>query len=294
MTTHSVLDDLERLVRDHYILETDIDAIVAALHADGPRPEQPDRLAVELTERAQSVNHDRHLRVRHRPDGAINSLDPADYARRYEAEAGVNAGGIKEVRRLEDGVWLLAIAPYTSPVHLAAPYVEAAFTLLADARRLLIDLREGHGGTPETVALICSYLTGAEPVHLQDLVSRHEPPRQFWTLPVARPLRADLEIDVLTSAGTFSGCEELAYDLQALGRATVVGETTGGGAHPVEAYRLTDVLEATIPVARSVNAVTGTNWEQVGVVPDHPCPAADALDVCLSDVISRSTRRATR
>ncbi|MGC7094983.1 hypothetical protein ACPZ19_09985 [Amycolatopsis lurida] len=54
---------------------------------------------------------------------------------------------------------------------------------------------------------------------------------------------------------------------------------TGGGAHPVEAIALTGVLELHLPVARSVNAITGTNWEQVGVVPDIPCPAEEALDV---------------
>lgn len=281
MTTNPLLDDLERLVRDHYILEPAIDPIVAALHDGGPLPAEPDRLADELTRRLRSVNHDGHLQVRHRPDGAIDGFDSEAYERKYAAEATVNAGGIKEVRRIEDGVWLLAIAPYLSEVHLAAPYVEAAFTLLADARHLVIDVREGRGGTPETVALICSCLTGREPLHLQDMVFRHRPARQFWTRPVARPLRPDLRVDVITSARTVSACEELAYDLQALGRATVIGETTGGGAHPVEAFRLTDVLEALIPIARSVNAVTGTNWEQVGVVPDRTCPAAEALDVAL-------------
>ncbi|MFC7619625.1 S41 family peptidase [Microlunatus sp. GCM10028923] len=295
MTT-TLLDDLERLVRNHYILEPAIDPIVTALHAGGPLPEPPEELAGELTRRLQSVNHDGHLRVRHRPDGAIDGFDSDAYERKYAAEARTNSGGIKEVRRIQDGVWLLGIAPYLSEVHLAAPYVEAAFTLLADARHLVIDVRETRGGTPETVALICSQLTGRQPVHLQDMVFRGAPPRQFWTRPVPRPLRPDLRVDVLTGSGTVSGGEELAYNLQALGRATVIGETTGGGAHPVEAFRLTEVLETLIPIARSVNAVTGTNWEQVGVVPDHPCPAADALDVALATAgpLSRSTRQGRR
>jgi len=58
---------------------------------------------------------------------------------------------------------------------------------------------------------------------------------------------------VLTSATTFSGAEELSYDLQQLGRATVVGEHTKGGAHPRHGLRLSPHLQATIPVARSIN-----------------------------------------
>jgi len=84
-----------------------------------------------------------------------------------------------------------------------------------------------------------------------------------------------------TSARTFSGGEELAYDLQALGRGRVVGEVSGGGAHPRRAFDLSDTLQVHVPVARSVNAVTGTNWEGVGVQPDVPCPADKALDVAL-------------
>lgn len=82
---------------------------------------------------------------------------------------------------------------------------------------------------------------------------------------------------IVTSARTFSGGEELAYDLQALDRATVIGETTGGGAHPREAFDLTEHLQLHVPMARSVNAVTGTNWEGTGVVPDVACSADDAL-----------------
>lgn len=109
-------------------------------------------------------------------------------------------------------------------------------------------------------------------MHLQDLVDRDGHRRQFWSVPSAGRLGDDVEITVLTSRHTFSGCEELAYDLQALGRATVIGETTGGGAHPVETIVLSDGLEASIPVERSVNVITQTNWEQVGVTPDIPAP----------------------
>lgn len=181
--------------------------------------------------------------------------------------------------RLSGGIGLLDIHPVMSPIHYAAPYIAGAFALLTGCPALIVDIRRGYGGHPDTVAYLTSFLFGPEPVHLQDMHSRLFPVRQYWTSPVgaAHTLGAEIPVCVLTSGQTFSGCEEFAYNLQALRRAVIIGEPTSGGAHPSDVYRLTDVLEAHIPVARSVNAVTGTNWEGVGVVPDVACPAADAL-----------------
>ena len=71
----------------------------------------------------------------------------------------------------------------------------------------------------------------------------------------------------------------LAYDLQALERAQVIGERTRGGAHPSELVSLTEHIELRLPVARAINAVTGRNWEGLGIEPDAPTRAADACDV---------------
>ncbi|MDI5980318.1 S41 family peptidase [Amycolatopsis magusensis] len=276
-----LLDRLQALVRERYILESDAPAIAGGVAELAPELAglEPEAMAETLTRRLQRVNNDRHLRVRYRPQGAATGFGGAEYEAPHAAEAQRNAGGIRQVRLLDGGTGVLQIAPYLSPVHLAEPYVRAAFTLLASATSLVIDLREGRGGTPRTVALICGYLLGKEPVHLQDIEERGGPTRQYWTTPAAT--RIDAPILVLTSRQTFSGCEELAYNLQALQRAKVVGETTGGGAHPVESIALTDVLELHLPSARSVNAVTRTNWEQVGVVPDLACAAEDALETAL-------------
>ena len=81
----------------------------------------------------------------------------------------------------------------------------------------------------------------------------------------------------MTSDYTFSGGEELAYDLQTQERATLVGETTGGGANPGEPMSLGHGFYAFIPTGRAINPVTGKNWEHVGVKPDHPIAAEEAL-----------------
>lgn len=271
-------DRLVELIRDRYLFPDVAEKIAAELHLTHTDL-TGEQLAAQLTERIQSVNHDRHLRVRYRESGALEG--ESDLEAHYAADAVRNAGGIRRIERLDASTGLLTIAPYTSPVHLAERFVAAAFTLLAGVERLVIDLREGRGGTPETVALICGYLLGNEPVHLQDIVDRAGTARQFWTNPAAGRLDDSVRICVLTSKQTFSGCEELAYNLQALQRAQIVGQRTRGGAHPVEVFRLTDQLEVTVPIARSVNAITTTNWEQVGVTPDIDCESNTALDRAL-------------
>ena len=275
---------IQRLVREHYVFPDVGEGIATALAEVRYDDGDPESTATTLTSALQSVNGDRHLRVRHYPDGVPQEQDEAQVRAYWTDHVRRHGGGIGEVSRLDGNIGLVVIGPVIPPAELSATTVEAAFTLLQGVRRLVIDLRGCVGGVPETVALICSYLTGNEPVHLQDLVSRDGTTRQSWTVTsVAPKVDPEVPVHVLTSSATFSGGEELAYDLQALGRATLVGETTGGGAHPREAFDLDRTLQLHVSVARSVNAVTGTNWEGVGVEPDIPCAAPKALEVALAD-----------
>lgn len=83
----------------------------------------------------------------------------------------------------------------------------------------------------------------------------------------------------MTSGSTFSAAEEFSYNLKNLKRATLVGESTGGGAHPVNFHYLKDVkFGATIPFGRAINPITQTNWEGVGVKPDVEISESLALN----------------
>jgi C-terminal processing protease CtpA/Prc len=130
------------------------------------------------------------------------------------------------------------------------------------------------------VALICSYLfPGHERVHLNDLYWREgDRTEQFYTLPYVPGRRyLDKEVYVLTSKRTFSGAEEFTYNLKNLKRATIVGEATGGGAHPGGTRRVTDHFAVWVPGGRAINPITKTNWEGTGVTPDVAVPADQAL-----------------
>jgi C-terminal processing protease CtpA/Prc len=154
---------------------------------------------------------------------------------------------------------------------------------VADADALIIDLRANHGGDPSTVALVASYLFDDQPVHLNDVIEHDSTMRMFWTEPTVARKRfgGKKPVYVLTSGETFSGGEELAYDLQSLHRATLVGETTGGGANLTGAHTLDDWFVIGVPWARPINPVTKTNWEGVGVRPDVATKATEAMDEAL-------------
>jgi hypothetical protein len=188
--------------------------------------------------------------------------------------------GIRRVERLDGNVGYLDLRRVAVAAN-AGPAVAAAMELVAGTYALLFDLRHNGGGAPDGVALWCSYLLKEEPTHLNDIFHADTgETRQFWSLPYVPGTRyVDRPVYVLISSHTFSGGEELCYNLQALGRAELIGETTGGGAHPTRGFPISRAVRIGIPFARSINPVTGTNWQGTGVIPDVAVPEAEAYDV---------------
>jgi C-terminal processing protease CtpA/Prc len=138
------------------------------------------------------------------------------------------------------------------------------------------------------VALISSYLFGDKPVHLNDLYWRKgDKTEEFWTKPAAAAKKYDKDVYVLTSKRTFSGAEEFSYNLKNLKRATIIGETTGGGAHPGGMVRLNEHFGVFIPTGRAISPITKTNWEGTGVEPDVKVPKELALKVAYVSALTK-------
>lgn len=236
-----------------------------------------------LTRWMRDVSGDKHLRVERQVRRAdAGEPDEGELRAGLERLARGQSYGVTRVERLAGNVGLVELTGFVEP-YLAGEVLSAAMRIVAHCEALIIDLRQNGGGCPETVAMMISYLFDADkdPVHLNDNYHRpSDKTQQYWTLPYVPGTRygSSKPVYVLTSEQTFSAAEELAYDLQALGRALVVGETTAGGAHPGESVRLDDELVAFIPTGRAINPVTGTNWEGTGVTPDISAEAVQAPD----------------
>ncbi|MEU9253809.1 S41 family peptidase [Streptomyces sp. NPDC048270] len=278
-----VIDETVRLLTEHYVfpeIGRQLTGLLQRRFAEGAYDvDGAEELARLVTADLQSVNGDRHLRLKHHAD----PVSPKQGAATLDAmrrDFDTSLGGAPRVELLDGGVAVVELAPMLFPLEWAAEPLAAALTLASRAQGLIIDLRANRGGDPDTVAFVCSYLLD-ERTHLNTM---HWPgsrqSEQSWSLPHVPGARfgGSKPLYVLSSADTFSAAEELSYDLQQLGRAVVVGEPTRGGAHPCRGWTVHPHLEATVPVGRAVNPVSHTNWEGAGVQPDVPCAAADALD----------------
>lgn len=239
-----------------------------------------DAFAGTLTSDLRAVSHDKHLGVQFSPF----KLPPEQHGPNAQEEAEFH----KQLEKMNCGFEKIEILPRNigylkfnmfADADFCGPTAVAAMNFLAHTDAIIYDLRENGGGDPKMVALMASYLFD-KPTHLNDLYNRKEDrTTQYWTLPYVPGARlGDKPAFVLTSKSTFSGAEEFTYDLKCLKRATIVGETTGGGAHPVAGHRLDDHFMIGVPFARAINPITRTNWEGNGVQPDVAVKAADALD----------------
>ncbi len=171
----------------------------------------------------------------------------------------------------------------------------AALNFLANCDALIIDLRDNGGGEPSMIQLMTSYFF-EEPVHLNSFYIRTlDSIQQFWTQShVQGPRMTDVELYVLTSSYTYSGAEEFSYNLRNLERATIIGETTGGGAHPTNRRLFANLNVAmSLPFGRAINPITGTNWEGIGVEPHIQVPRDEALDVAYSEALKKLRDKAT-
>jgi hypothetical protein len=202
--------------------------------------------------------------------------------------------GVEEVTQSDAGIGYLRLDGFFRP-YLSAEKFAAAMDRLADSKALIIDLRKNGGGNRDSVARLASYFFD-RPTHLTDVIApRTEKRLHMWT-------RRNIEgshygsvrpVYILTSHATFSAAEDFAYAMQTRKRATIVGEVTGGGAHPIAPFRVSDHFVVLIPVAESISPITHTNWEGVGVQPDIVVHADKALSVAKSLILKKQLEAET-
>jgi hypothetical protein len=285
-TRARVIDGAVAKLNEHYVFPEIAQKMEQAVRARHERGEYDsitdgDLFASKLTEHLREVSKDKHLGINYsvvplpqRPPGR----DP-DAAERFRTQMERMNCGFEKVERLPPNIGYLKFNMFADP-EICGPTAIAAMNFLGNVGALIVDLRENGGGDPKMIAFISTYLFD-KPTHLNDIYNRKEDSTtQYWTLPYVPGRRlAGKPVFVLTARRTFSGAEEFSYNLKNLKRATIIGETTGGGAHPVSGHRIDDHFMIGVPFARAINPISKTNWEGTGVEPDVRVPAGEALDV---------------
>ena len=286
-TRSKVIDGILKRLNDSYVfpevakkMETSIRERVSNKEYD--QITSAKAFASKLTEDLQAISKDKHLRVRYShnaiPERGPRREPTAEEREQEKRELSWMNHGFSKVERLPGNIGYLEFLNFLDP-DLGADTVAAAMNFVNNTDALIIDMRQNGGGNPAMVALVCSYLFGPEPVHLNDLYWREgNRTDEFWTKKeVAGKRFLNKDVYVLTSKRTFSGAEEFTYNLKNLKRATIIGETTGGGAHPGGGFRISEHFGMFVPTGRAISPITKTNWEGTGVTPDVAVPADQAL-----------------
>jgi hypothetical protein len=238
----------------------------------------------KLTEDMEAIAHDTHLWVRPASErdlqeAQIEEPTDEDHARevaRYEYQN----YGFEKVERMAGNIGYLKLNTFAG-TWSAWETAISAMKFLSYCDALIIDLRENGGGSPSMVQLLSSYFLEYS-THLNSFyIRKTDEMKQFWSLDYVDGVRRpDLPLFVLTSSNTFSAAEGFTYNMKNLERATIIGETTGGGAHPNEQKVFIDLkVRIGVPYGRAVSPITGTNWEGTGIDPHIAVPAPEALDV---------------
>ncbi|HLY80370.1 MAG TPA: S41 family peptidase, partial [Caulobacteraceae bacterium] len=275
----AIVGEAAKAMRDDYVdpqtgarAATKLEQALAA--GDYDSLQTPAAFADRLTSDLAQVAHDKHLQVI-APGQAPPKFDPPP----------ISEAGVVRADRLAGGVGYIEIVDFPPPGAFKVA-LDRAMAALANTRALVIDMRRNGGGSPGGVAYLVSYFVDAKkPVHVMDLLWRKPGTADYDTMQTfTSPTPTSYlgkPIYVLTSPRTFSGGEEFCYDMQNLKLATLVGETTGGGANPGGERPLGAGLLMFLPSGKARSPVTGASWEGVGVKPDVAAPAAQALQVAV-------------
>jgi hypothetical protein len=303
-TQLEVIDTLVKKLNDHYVFPDKAKQIETALRQrlkEGKYDAMSDgkQFAIQLTEDMRASVRDLHMAVFFSPRpvpaddaGGAPPTTQAEFEQRVPADQRQAMGqmanrSVEKVEHLTPRIGYLKLSGFPPSFVMAERYA-AAMNELADTDGLIVDLRSNGGGAPDGVALLVSYFVDQR-TRLNDIWSRDTgTSRQYWTQDKldGKSYGGKRPVVILAGSGTKSAGEDFAYTMQAMKRATVVGEPTWGGAHPSRRYRLAEHFLALIPGQRTISPITQANWEGTGVIPDITAKPDDALAVA-KDLLQR-------
>jgi hypothetical protein len=255
-----------------------------------------DEFSKKVTADLQAVHKDGHLRIRPIPKEL----------RERPRGGGPGAGGRAEMSAVTRSGWLADGVAYIDfrgfPGNEPTKAAVASFLKEhRDANTLIIDARANGGGGLDEMDLIFAEIfdkpTTLVTMEIREAVEKkHGSPlgdlatlrkidapatlirREHFVTPASSQGNlARAKVYLLTSKNTFSAAEHLSLSLKRTGRATLVGEATGGGAHFGGMAPFGESYAGFIPVGRTFDPSNGQSWEGTGVSPTVAVPADQAL-----------------
>ena len=281
-----VVAHLEAALQQNYVFPDRIPAISAELDRRvQANPVEAGRFAESLSQGLVKASEDLHFSVAFDPDEvaadrrAKASGETTTEARR-DVERAANFG-FRDARRLDGGLAYIRFDFFADPQY-AQDTATGAMRFAEGAKGIIFDLRYNNGGVLEMAQLLMSYLYPAgkeqEFFDYNYTEDGKRVERGQWNLAAVPGQRSgDVPVVVLTGSTSFSAAEWMAFSLQRLGRATVIGEQTAGGAHPVSRVPIDVRFMLQVPIGQIRDPIKGEDFEGVGMTPDLTVPASGAL-----------------
>ncbi len=283
------IDELAQTIDDEYFDEVraaEIASMLRATYASGgfDGAENDDDFARILTGFLRE--EDRHFSVNYIGPQSDRNGDGGMHGTMEEHNASLRRAnyGFEEVSILPGNIGYIRFNQFSDAEAGAATAI-AALNFVSNTDAVIFDVRQNGGGEPSMVQfLISHFLNPQDDIVINTFVSRDtEFPTELRALRhLPAGARPNVPVYVLTSGSTGSAAEAFAYHLQALGRATIVGETTYGAGNPGGTFLLDRGFAIFVSTGSARNPITETNWEGVGVAPDVDIAASAALDQALA------------
>lgn len=227
----------------------------------------PDTLTKVLTQDLRYLSHDGHVYIQRLKGEEKEDKDWEEFELENEKD---NNYGFTEIQILKGNVGYLKIVEFMNPQR-AMPTAVAAMKMIENTSALIIDIRGNGGGYPGIMEYILNHYYEGEPVLLSTIYfsdTSLQPKTNYSSDLIYGKLRINTPLYILVDNKTASAAEYFAYTLQAAKKAIVVGEVTAGGANMNDLFSLPGKFRMSISTATPINAITKTNWEMKGVIPD--------------------------
>ena len=248
----------------------------------------PIAFAAQVTQDLRDLTHDKHL----------NMFADGGFPDETRAPLPPSLFGFARADRLKGNIGYIELNGFL-PNALSRLGAVKAMAAVDSTSALIIDLRRNDGGDPHAVAyLISFFFDGKTPVQISDILWRKSGTanyeRQLFKTDTTPTSYLNKPVYIIISPDSFSAAEHFAYDMQALKRATIVGQVSKGGANPGRWQPIGNGLTLTIPTGRSENPITRSNWEGTGVQPDIAVARDESFASAYALALENAGRRGLR
>ena len=287
-----ILQNVFKIIADNYVYPDRGTAMINNLKKQSEIGKykdntNPNDFAAVLTIDIKAIYNDRHIRINYDPKlendivAFTSSKKGADQVNNNDSLKDVKQNFyFRKVEILPSNIGYVEFTNFAKPNASASKTVNAVMQFVSHTDALIIDLRNNFGGNSLMANEILSYFFRTK-TYLGRSFNKIENKWKDEFVENKKSITGGIVLSVpvyiLTSKRTYSAAEGFAYFLQNFKNATIIGDTTRGGAHLTRSFSLGNGFVAFIPYLRTENANTKTDWEGMGVIPQVRANESKAL-----------------